>query len=419
MAKIKNLDFETMSNSYKAVKSIGEGGAGSVYEVTDQESKTFAIKLLSVKVVSTDKVKRFNNEMDFLSKNRHDNIVAVLDKGFRIDDGKKIPFYVMPRYDQTLRTLITNKIQADKVLSYFGQILDGVEALHLKNVWHRDLKPENVLYDANNDRLLVADLGVAHFEEENLHTSIETKPNSRLANFEYAAPEQRRKGSVVDSKADIYALGLILNEMFTGDVLQGTRHKTIATVAPSYSYLDDLVDLMVRQTPDDRPNSIDSIKQELIGRQNDFIQRQKISELEKTVIPTSEIDDVLIVEPVKIVGVDYNHGNLEFQLNHVVTDKWIQIFKSISNYRYHYGSAPQNINFRGNKALVVSNDHNAVEIVEHFKQYLTNANQNYQNTVRIETSEKERKQREALQADIERRKKEAEVKASILSKIKF
>lgn len=419
MAKIKKLEFDTMSNSYKTVSKLGEGGAGIVYEVTDQDSRTFALKILSAGVVSTDKVKRFKNEMDFLSKNRHENIVTVLDKGFVTENGKKLPFYVMPLYNQTLRTLIINKIQADKVLQYFGQILSGVEALHLKNVWHRDLKPENVLYDANNDMLLVADLGVAHFEEENLHTSIETKPNSRLANFEYAAPEQRRKGMLVDSKADIYALGLILNEMFTGDVLQGMGHKTIGTIALNYSYLDDLVNLMVQQSPDNRPNSIDFIKQELIGRYSNFIQRQKISELEKTVIPTSEIDDILIVEPVKIIGIDYNHGNLEFELNHVVTDKWIQVFKGIGNYSYHYGSAPINIHFRGNKASVVAREPYAVEIVEHFKQYLSSANRDYQNTVRFENSEKERKLREALQADIERRKKEAEVKASILSKIKF
>jgi len=200
MAKTKTLQFETMANSYKAVNKLEEGGAGCVYEVTDQESKTYALKLLSAGVVSTDKVKRFKNEMNFLSKNRNDNIVPVLDSGFITNNEKKLPFYVMPRYSQTLRTLITGKIQIDKVLLYFSQILDGVEALHLKSVWHRDLKPENVLYDENTDKLFIADLGVAHFEEENLYTSIETKPNSRLANFEYAAPEQRRKGMRVDSK---------------------------------------------------------------------------------------------------------------------------------------------------------------------------------------------------------------------------
>jgi serine/threonine protein kinase len=421
MAKIKNPEFETMSNSYKSVKKLGEGGAGSVYEVTDQDSKTFALKILSAGVVSTDKVKRFTNEMNFLSKNRHDNIVEVLDSGFITENGKKLPFYVMPRYSQTLRTIITNKIQTDKVLPYFSQILDGVEALHLKDVWHRDLKPENVLYDENTDRLLIADLGVAHFEEENLHTNIETKPGTRLANFLYAAPEQKRKGMSVDSKSDIYALGLMLNEMFTGDVLQGTGHKTIATVAPNYSYLDDLVTSMVQQSPDNRPNSIDSIKQELIGRQNDFIQRQKISQLEKTVVPTSEVDDILIAEPVKIVDVDYDNGSLIFKLNHVVVNtQWFYMFRDPKVYfQYIQGAHPQNFSFQGNTASIRANQYDAPRIAETFPKFLENTNREYKSKKEWELKEQERINRQTLQADIERKKKEMEIKQSVLSKIKF
>lgn len=421
MAKINNLEFETMSNSYKAVRKLGEGGAGTVFEITDQDSKTFALKILSSGVVSTDKVKRFKNEMNFLSKNRHDNIVAVLDSGFVMENGKKLPFYVMPLYRQTLRTLITNKIQADKVLPYFGQILDGVEALHLKKVWHRDLKPENVLHDTDNDRLLIADLGVAHFEEENLHTSIETKPNTRLANFEYAAPEQRRKGMLVDSKADIYALGLILNEMFTGDVLQGAGHKTIAAVAANYLYLDELVDLMVQQSPDNRPDSVDSIKQELIGRQNDFIKRQKISQLEKTIIPTSEVDDAFIAEPVKILGIDYENNNLIFKLNHVVSNtQWFHMFRDPKGYfQYIQGAHPQNFSFQGNTASIRASEYDAPRIAETFPKFLENTNREYKSKKEWELKEQERINRQTLQADIERKKKEAEVKKSVLSKIKF
>ena len=406
MAKTKTLQFETMANSYKAVNKLEEGGAGCVYEVTDQESKTYALKLLSAGVVSTDKVKRFKNEMNFLSKNRNDNIVPVLDSGFITNNEKKLPFYVMPRYSQTLRTLITGKIQIDKVLLYFSQILDGVEALHLKSVWHRDLKPENVLYDDNTDKLFIADLGVAHFEEENLHTSIETKPNSRLANFEYAAPEQRRKGMRVDSKADIYALGLILNEMFTGDVLQGAGHKTIATVAPTYSYLDDLVDLMVQQSPDNRPNSIDSIKQELIGRHNDFIQRQKISQFEKIVVSSSEVDDILIADPVKIVDFDYDNTNLIFKLNHVVHTQWVNIFRDPKGYfQYIQGAHPQNFSFQRNTVSIRANEYDAPRIAETFPKFLENANREYKSKKEWELKEEERIKRQTLQADIERKKK--------------
>jgi serine/threonine protein kinase len=114
-------------------------------------------------------------------------------------------------------------IEPDGVLPIFSQILDGVESAHPQGVWHRDLKPENILYSLANGTLIVADFGIAHFEEQDLLTAVETQPNERLANFLYAAPEQKIRAKSADSRSDIYALGLMLHEMFTGDVPLGTR----------------------------------------------------------------------------------------------------------------------------------------------------------------------------------------------------
>ena len=90
----------------------------------------------------------------------------------------------------------------------FSKILDGVEAAHLRQIFHRDLKPENIPINPASGELVVADFGVAHFEEDDLIDSVQTKVGERLGNFEYAAPEQRRPGQVVDHRADIYSLGL-------------------------------------------------------------------------------------------------------------------------------------------------------------------------------------------------------------------
>src|SRR5205085_6870766 len=170
----------------------------------------------------------------------------------------------------------------------------GVEAAHLLHVVHRDLKPENVLYDETQDRLLVADFGIAHFEIEDLYTAAETSPNDKLANFQYAAPEQRRRGSQVGYPADIYALGLILNEMFTGLVPYGTGYETISDVAPDYGYLDDMVAEMLHQSVERRTNSIAEIKRQLIGRGDEFARFQRLNELKQTVVPVTDIDDPLI-----------------------------------------------------------------------------------------------------------------------------
>src|SRR5262249_34440454 len=147
---------------------------------------------------------------------------------------------------------------------------------------HRDLKPENILHDTKSDQLVVADFGIARFGEEELYTLVETAHNSRLANLQYAAPEQRNRGAAVDQKTDIKVLVVMLNEMFMQDIPQGTNYKTIASVAPEYAYLDDMVASMLEQFPANRPESIDHIKQQLIGRKNDFIMRQQINQLRQT-----------------------------------------------------------------------------------------------------------------------------------------
>jgi eukaryotic-like serine/threonine-protein kinase len=74
-------------------------------------------------------------------------------------------FYAMPLYAGTLRDLIKKGIAADAVLPFFGQLLAGVNAAHLLGVWYRDIKPENVLFSASENKLIIADFGIAHFEE--------------------------------------------------------------------------------------------------------------------------------------------------------------------------------------------------------------------------------------------------------------
>jgi serine/threonine protein kinase len=160
----------------------------------------------------------------------------------------------MPVYDGSLRNLINKGIPPDQALDLFRQAVDGIKAAHEKKVWHRDLKPENLLYDAEGKRLLVADFGIAHFHEEALRRMDALTPkDARVANRDYAAPEQRRKGKTVDGKADIYALGIILNELFTRDMGFGTDHIKISYVAPKYRHLDKLVRAMMHSDPDKRP----------------------------------------------------------------------------------------------------------------------------------------------------------------------
>jgi eukaryotic-like serine/threonine-protein kinase len=160
MSLRKPVIFEIAFTHYTGTTILGEGGAGRVYQATDDARNVYAIKLLDPAKATSEKMKRFKNEVEFGRNNRHQHIISVIDYGVFIDGKKHSPFYVMPLYQRSLRTLLETGIPPNKAPVYFAQILDEVEAAHLQRVIHRDLKPENVLYDESQDRLLIADFSV-------------------------------------------------------------------------------------------------------------------------------------------------------------------------------------------------------------------------------------------------------------------
>ena len=313
---------------------------------------------------------------------------------------------------------MTAGIAQEKVLFYFGQILNGIEAAHLQQVIHRDLKPENILYDKQQDRLMIADFGIAHFEEEALYTSVETTPSTRLANFQYAAPEQRSRGVIVDHRADIYALGLILNEMFTKQVPHGTGYKTIGSVASDFSYLDSLVSTMLRQSVEERPAFIDMIKRELIGRKQEFITRQCLSELEQKVVPVTNIasDHPLIADPPRLVDIDVKSGVLILLLQCSVSPKWRNAWTQMgrtSALTYIMNKGPEQFSFSGNRATIPAREDEIQQIVNYFKSWLEITNRIYAEIIYREKQEAEAELREQLQQEIEEKERRLRILANI------
>jgi serine/threonine protein kinase len=260
MAKRKQLLFKTDLDTYTSQGLIGEGGSGRVYRASDSSGDAVAIKVLNPRYATDSKVKRFKNELNFGRRIRHDHVVPIIDAGICELDEEQTPFFVMPLYDGSLRSLIKETLKPDRALRLYKHLLDGIAFAHGRGVWHRDIKPENVLFESSNDRLLLGDFGIAHFGEDELHTAVETKDAERLANFQYAAPEQRTRNASVDQRADIYALGLILNEMFTGMVPHGTGYRSVAATDSRHGFVDEIVDRMIRSRPEDRYASIDAVK---------------------------------------------------------------------------------------------------------------------------------------------------------------
>lgn len=402
--------FKTALEVYQPIEIVGRGGAGVVYKVQTDDRKLFAIKCLDPQRATSEKRKRFKTELHFCAKNEHKNIITVLDQGVLSIDGADSPFYVMPYYAATLRDLMKAGISREKILPTFSQVLDGVEAAHLKNVWHRDLKPENVLYDASSQTLLVADFGIAHFGEEELYTLVETKAHERLANFQYAAPEQRARGKSVDHRADIFATGLILNEMFTGHIIQGEGYTRVGKVAPEFSYLDEIIAKMIQQFPEDRPNSIADIKQILIAKGNEFVSRQKLDALRQTVVPSTAVTDPLVRNPIQVIAADLRGNTLVAILNQPPSPDWIRAFVHPRSMTYIAGTEPANWAFNGNEASVrLSHVESQIQqVLNHFKDYVGSANGLHFELLKQAASQREENERRTLQqaiAEEERRQR--------------
>jgi serine/threonine protein kinase len=400
MVKLKDISLTSTFNRYIALAIVGEGGTGVVYRVEDEDGNTFAAKCLRPSAITRVRMKRFKNELSFCENPPHANIVRVLDHGLAQIGPESAPFYVMPLYPNTLRGLMKGDLSQDLPLEIFSKLLDGIEAAHMKGIWHRDIKPENVLLDEHADMVVVADFGIAHFAEEELYTAVETSSHERLANFQYAAPEQRIRGRKVDNRTDIYALGLILNEMYTGELAQGTGFKLIASSYPRLEYLDEVVDRMIRQLPDDRPRTIEEVKAILRQRESEFFSRQKLSDLRNRVIPHSEVDDPLVSDPVRLVGADYGDGNLILTLSQPVNPTWVSCFKGIGTYTGILGKGPPYWSFSGDKASIPASERDAQGIVNSFKSYLDLANRDYRQKLEADLRKEEERNRRLIAQQI-------------------
>lgn len=387
----KSVELETAFDSYTLSELIGQGGAGRVYGGLDSSGMHVAVKILSSN--DREKRKRFKNEIGFLFRNKHKNIVTVSDFGM---SGEGYPFYAMPRYKGSLRNFMRNGLPPDQALALFSQILDGVEAFHYLGVVHRDIKPENILLDGLQGNLAISDFGIAHFEEEFLMTSIDTQPTTRLANFQYAAPEQRISGTKATASTDIYALGLILNEMFTTQVPHGTDFKAISAVSSRHAYLDPLVGEMIRQDPGSRPQTIHDIKSKIASYNAAAINFQKLQSLERIVVKEDELFDSLSEHPPRIVNASWDDGVLRMELDQPVNGEWIHALRNMGSYSSIWGLGPDTYRIGKNIVEVSAESRQAQQVIDQFKNWLPQVTQIYKNNLKQKVKIAARSRQERL-----------------------
>jgi eukaryotic-like serine/threonine-protein kinase len=220
-------DFDSMlgrviAERYKIREAIGEGGMGAVFlaDQTQPVRRQVALKLIRAGMDSRMILARFEAERQALALMDHPNIAKVLDAG-ATDEGR--PFFVMELVDGIPLTdyCDEHRLNLPERLALFRQICSAVQHAHQKGVIHRDLKPGNILVESHDGRPVpkVIDFGLAkaagglQLSELTLHSAVGSIAGTPL----YMAPEQAMFNAIdIDTRADIYALGVILYELLTG-----------------------------------------------------------------------------------------------------------------------------------------------------------------------------------------------------------
>ena len=213
---------------YEIVSPIGAGGMGEVYRARDTRlQRDVAVKVLPSSLAGDpERLSRFEQEARAAAALNHPNITAVYDVG-RHDGG---PFIVTELlHGESLRaTLARGALPARQAIAYAMQVAQGLAAAHDKGIVHRDLKPDNVFVTADGN-VKILDFGIAKLTQpEGAAAGMTVMPTTPAVNaipntvggmvlgtIGYMSPEQVR-GSTVDHRTDVFALGILLHEMLSG-----------------------------------------------------------------------------------------------------------------------------------------------------------------------------------------------------------
>ena len=242
----------TSIDRYKILQTIGEGGFGVVYMAEQEEPvrRRVALKVIKLGMDTREVVARFEAERQALAMMDHPNIARVLDGG-ATPSGR--PFFVMElvRGVSITEYCDKNSTPTRGRLELFAHVCDAVQHAHQKGVIHRDIKPTNVMVTLHDGRpvVKVIDFGVAKAMHTRLtEKTLFTRYERFIGTPAYMSPEQAElSGLDVDTRTDIYALGVLLYELLTG-----------TTPFDSSVLLDGgLAEMqrVIREQPPERPSS--------------------------------------------------------------------------------------------------------------------------------------------------------------------
>ncbi|MEO2090387.1 MAG: protein kinase, partial [Gemmataceae bacterium] len=249
----------------EVLELIGAGGMGAVYKARQPNlDRVVALKIVQSPTGDDDPVfaERFAREARAMARLDHPNIVTIHESG----EAGGLPYMLMEFVDGiTLRDAMENKILTTaESLAVIPQICDALDYAHRTGVVHRDIKPENILIDQTG-RVKIADFGLAKLADP-MNVTL-TRTRQAMGTPHYMAPEQWEKPNEVDHRADIYALGVVLYELLTGELPLG-RFDLPSAKGKGNAKMDQVVLRALAKEPGQRYQHASDLKGALSGLGN-------------------------------------------------------------------------------------------------------------------------------------------------------
>ncbi len=246
-------DFE----GYTIQRKLGQGGMGAVYLAIDEElEREIAIKVFTNQSADPMNLERVRQESDIMARIQHRNVISI----YKVISSEQ-SFCLVLEYaaagDLSRKIAAEGSLEHEQMVKHCSEICDGLEQIHQLGIIHRDIKPANILLTSQGVAK-VADLGIA---KDTAAESL-TMTGSYLGSMMYVAPEQMTASSLVDARADIWAMGILIYEMLTGNPPKAVLESELMEPLPEA--IRPIVRRCLKQNPENRYPNVMELKADLL-----------------------------------------------------------------------------------------------------------------------------------------------------------
>ena len=226
--------FPPIIGPFAVLGVLGEGGMAVVYRARQAQPKRIvALKLIKPGLASPSALRRFEHEVELLGHLQHPGIAQIFEAGTASGDSGSQPYFAMELIEGTPLTefAIQRDLDLKERLALFCKVCDAVQYAHRKGIVHRDLKPGNIIVD-HEGQPKILDFGIARVTDGDVQiTTMHTEVGQIIGTLSYMSPEQAGGDNTqVDQRSDVYALGVILQELLTGHLPYDLRDKMLHEV---------------------------------------------------------------------------------------------------------------------------------------------------------------------------------------------